>query len=89
MEITFDPAKRLVTLRERGLDFARTPEVFAAAVTTFRDERMDYREARSITVGMLDGRMVVGVWTERDHTRRMISMRKANDREQARYRERG
>ena len=89
MAIDFDPAKRLATLRERGLDFARSAEVFAAPLTTFRDERVDYGEPRSITVGILDGRMVVVVWTQRGHTRRIISMRKANDREQARYRERG
>ncbi len=41
-----------------------------------------------ITVGLLRGRMVVLVWTQRGAWRRIISMRKANDREQALYRPR-
>ncbi len=89
MDIDFDPAKRDVTLRRRGIDFARSAEVFAAALTTFRDERANYGELRQITIGYLDGRMVVVVWTQRGDTRRIISMRKANDREQARHRGRG
>ncbi len=40
---------------------------------------------RTQTYGRLDGRMVVVVWTDRGDDRRIISMRKANDREQARY----
>ena len=88
MEITFDAEKRNWTFRARGLDFARSPEVFTSAVTTFNDERFDYREQRRITVGYLDGRMIVIVWTERNGSRRIVSMRKANEREQARYRPR-
>ncbi|WP_148028425.1 BrnT family toxin, partial [Burkholderia pseudomallei] len=49
------------------------------------DTREDYVESRYITVGTLDGRMIVMVWTPRGEARRIISMRKANDREQARY----
>ncbi len=41
--------------------------------------------ATMITVGLLRGRMVVLVWTQRGAWRRIISMRKANDREQALY----
>jgi hypothetical protein len=36
----------------------------------------------------LTGRMVVLVWTPRGARRRLISLRKANDREQALYRHR-
>ena len=37
--ITFDPAKRAVTLAEHGLDFARPTEVFADRHLTARDLR--------------------------------------------------
>ena len=40
------------------------------------------------TVGHLDGRMVVVCWTPRGNTRHVISMRKTNDREKARYQRR-
>jgi uncharacterized DUF497 family protein len=85
MEIAFDSAKRDRTLAERGLDFARAVEGFAGHHFTAPDVRERYDEERFITVGLLDGRMVLLVWTPRGEARRVISMRKANEREQARY----
>ena len=85
MEIVFDPAKREWTLHERGLDFADAAEIFAGATYDEPDERLDYGETRIVTAGFLHGRMVVVVWTQRGNTRHIISMRKANDREKARY----
>jgi hypothetical protein len=85
MVVDFDPQKRNRTLAERGLDFARADEVFAGRHFTAEDVREDYSEPRRITVGKLDGRMVILVWTPRGEIRRIISMRKANEREQARY----
>lgn len=41
--------------------------------------------ARLNTLGLPEGRMVVMAWTPRGAVRRIISMRKANEREQARY----
>lgn len=86
MDITFDPAKRDITLRERGLDFAEAGEVFAGKTFRFQDTRADYGEVRMIAVGLLRGRMVVIVYTDRPTGRHIISMRKGNDREQKRYR---
>jgi uncharacterized DUF497 family protein len=88
MEITFDPAKRDKTLTERGLDFADATLVFEGPTLTFEDDRRDYGETRFITVGLLSGRMVIIAWTPANDGRRVISMRKANEREQARYRQR-
>ncbi|KLK91414.1 hypothetical protein AA309_20155 [Microvirga vignae] len=85
MKVDYDPPKRQVTLEERGLDMARAGEIFEGATLTVEDDRKDYGEPRYITVGYLDGRMVVTVWTPRGAVRRIISLRKANDREQALY----
>ena len=85
INLTCDDEKRHKSLVERGLDFARAGEVFDGSTKTVEDRRQDYREARFITVGYLDRRMVVLVWTPRGAARRIISMRKANDREQAIY----
>ena len=85
MQIEFNSQKREKTLAERGLDFARAAEVFAGLHFTGPDERTDYAEDRFITVGMLDARLVVLVWTPRGKVRRIISMRKANDREKTYY----
>jgi uncharacterized DUF497 family protein len=83
--IEFDPAKRNATLRGRGLDMARAGEIFLDRHLTAQDTRTDYGEIRNITIGFLDGRMVVAVWTPRGQAKRIISLRKANDREQVIY----
>ncbi len=85
MDLEWDEAKREETLRERGLDFADAEAVFSGPTVAFRDERREYGEDRTNTIGFLDGRMVVVVWTQRGGARRITSMRKANEREQARY----
>ncbi len=86
MQITYDPAKREKTLQERGLDFARANEIFAHQHFTKADLRHSYPEERWVTIGLLDQRMTVLVWTPRMFgERRIISMRKANEREQEKY----
>ncbi len=85
MKITFDPAKREATLLHRRLDMAQAGEVFAGRHITVQDIRFDYDEARYITVGHLQDRMVVLAWTERIGVTRIISMRKANGREQRKF----
>jgi uncharacterized DUF497 family protein len=85
MEITFDPAKREETLRKREVDFLDAGTVFAGLTYTFQDRRFLYPEDRFVTAGLLSGRMVIVIWTPTENGRRIISMRKANEREQARY----
>lgn len=82
MELTFDPAKRLRTLTERGLDFADAARLFAGLTLTRPDERFEYPEPRFQTYGLLDERLVTVVWSETENGRRIISMRKCNEREQ-------
>ena len=85
MRITYDITKRNKTLTERSLDFADADSVFAGHHFTAEDTQQDYGEVRLISIGLLKGRMVVLVWTPRGADRRIISMRKANEREQALY----
>lgn len=85
MRITFDPEKYAKTLEERCLDFHDAKKVFSGHHFTWTDQRKDYGETRFITVGKLQGRMVILVWRQDEGSRRIISMRKANDREQAKY----
>jgi nitrogen fixation protein NifB len=85
-EPVYDPAKRAATIAHRGLDFADAGAVFAGRHFTAPDGRQDYGEARYITAGYLAGRIVVIVWTPRDRTRRVISMRYAHAQEAERWR---
>ena len=85
MKISFDPVKRAETLAKRGLDMADAGLVFAEPTLTVVDDRKEYGEQRLVTVGRLRGRMVWVAWTPRGDGRRIISMRKANDREVTRF----
>ncbi len=82
-KITFDNSKRLLALTERKVDFGDATAVFAGRTLTVKDDRHDYGEDRFQTIGFLAGLMVV--WTPRGGARHVISMRKCNDREKARY----
>ena len=85
MNIEFDEAKRARTLQERGLDFADAVQVFATSDMTLLDQRADYGETRYLSVGWLNGRVVVLAWTPRGEARRIISMRYANERERTKF----
>jgi uncharacterized DUF497 family protein len=66
------------------LDFEDAKAVFAGVTLEVEDTRKDYGEVRMICYGRLAGRMVVVGYTPRGAERHVFSMRKANDREQAR-----
>ena len=85
MEIGFDQAKRDATLRERGVDFADAALLFEYPSFTASDDRFDYPEPRFITFGMLRDRLAMIAWTPMPDGIRVISMRKCNEREQARF----
>nr|WP_297461822.1 BrnT family toxin [uncultured Halomonas sp.] len=84
MQLEYDAQKAANTLNEPGIDFSRAADVFAGDTLDRIDSRHDYGEERIITAGRLDGRIVLIVWTPRGSVRRIISMRKANEREIAR-----
>ena len=85
MRIEFDEAKPAATIEARGLDRAEASEVLRGATLTVEDDRNDYGEDRYITVGHLGDTMVVLVWTPRSDAYRIISMRRANERERRLY----
>lgn len=85
VQIKYDLDKRACTLTEGGLDFEHAWEVFAGPTRIAPDTRMDHGEPRTITFGMLQGRMVCLVWTPRGAAPCIISMRYANEREIARH----
>ena len=88
MEFEWDAAKNQANREKHGLDFGDARLVFAGPILTFEDLRRPYNEPRYLTVGRLAGRMVVIAHALRGDTTRIISMRKANARETARYQER-
>lgn len=85
MQLSWDEAKRQATLAGRGLDFASAGELFRDLHFTAEDLRKDYSERRYVSAGNIAGRLCIVVWTPRGDKRHIISMRKANDREQKKY----
>jgi uncharacterized DUF497 family protein len=70
---------------KHGLNFEDAELIFASKTITFQDDRENYGEERFITLGELKNRVVVVVHTQRDLVTRIISMRKANEREKKIY----
>jgi uncharacterized protein len=85
VKIEFDREKRERTLRMRGLDLAEAGRIFNDLRLTHEDVRADYGEDRFVTLGVLDGEVVVCVWTQRGEARRIISLRKARRNERNTY----
>ena len=86
MRYTYDPQKKAVNLKKHGLDFDNARGVIEnTQIVTFEDRRLDYGEARFITLGLLHGEVVTIATAETDKTIRIISMRKADKNEQKIY----
>ncbi|MDZ4877164.1 MAG: hypothetical protein CLLPBCKN_006599 [Chroococcidiopsis cubana SAG 39.79] len=85
MEYEWDEAKRLANLRKHGIDFLDIPDVFDGDTLTVEDDRYSYGEQRFITLGLLQGRVIAVVHTERQDCTRIISARKATKYERRIY----
>ena len=81
MEITYDPAKSASNIRERGLSFERAAEFGWDDAIVDEDTRKPYPERRFVAVGYLDARLHVLCFAETPAGIRVISFRKANQRE--------
>jgi uncharacterized protein len=82
----WDEAKCENNLDKHGVDFRRAVQVFRGPVVEQPDQRRSYGETRIRCVGEIDGRAYVVIYTWRGPNRRIISARKANEREIRAYR---
>lgn len=85
MEFEWSEAKRLAVLNARQIDFVRGRDLFDGRPLYIAASPRG-EEARWIGVGELNGRLVAVVWTLRGDTVRIITMRRARDAEERRYR---
>lgn len=88
--IEYDAMKDAENQRLRGLPFAAAEFLFDGPFIEEEDLRGGYDESRFIATGpiaLFADRLFVVVYTWRDGVRRIISFRKANDREIRRYRQ--
>jgi uncharacterized protein len=88
MHVEFDLGKDAVNLKRPGVSLAFGAQVLADAHRLdLLDVRFDYAEERFICYGSVEARIWVCVFTLRGEIRRIIGVRKANDRETRRYHE--
>lgn len=85
MDYEWDENKNQLNIKKHTLNFEDSKEVLQNAHLLIEDIRYNYGESRYIAVGYLRKRLVIIVYTKRKDVYRIISMRKANEREQANY----
>lgn len=88
MRFEWDEAKNKANLKKHDLSFEDVGLVFSGPILTVEDERRDYGEQRFSALGTLARRVVYIAYTVRGESIRIISIRKANEREKRIYQER-
>jgi uncharacterized DUF497 family protein len=81
----FDPDKDVVNQAKHGVSLALAEVLFARPRVSTSDDRFDYGETRQVAFGLVNGRFFACVYVDRAGERRIISLRKANQREVKRY----
>lgn len=81
----FDPAKQALNVERHRVWFHEAQDFDWETARLTIDARRDYGEARWTATGLIGQRLHVMVFTLRDTTVRLISLRKANTREIQRY----
>ncbi len=90
MAFELDPDKAMINFAKHGLNLALGVEVFDQAFIEEEDDRINYGETRFLAIGpvaSLGDRICAVVYTWRGNERRLISFRKANDKEIGKYRQ--
>lgn len=85
MKLDFDPAKNERNIRERGLSFWLVDSFAWETAETHEDTRFVYSEPRFVSSGLIGDRVFVVCFTPIPDGIRVISFRKANAREVAKY----
>ena len=83
--MSFDPAKRAINLQRHQVDLADCESVLDEPMLTREDASENYGEQRLVSLALLNGKVVVLVWTDRDDGTRLISCREAEKYEKQAY----
>lgn len=85
MKITYDTNKDRLNLQKHGLSLSESSNIEWDTLYAYSDTRTDYGETRYVGYAILRERLYCVVFTDRGDTRRIISLRKANNREVKSY----
>lgn len=87
MRCTFDATKDQTNQAKHGVSLALAKNFEWDSAVVWSDERRDYGELRQCALGYIADRLVNVVFVDRGDNRRIISLRKANKREERIYAE--
>jgi uncharacterized protein len=87
VSIEFDPAKNEANIAKHGIDMASAEQFEFDTALVNVDTRHSYGEVRHFAIGYIGERLHVLVFARRGSKVRVISLRKANRREERAYRE--
>ncbi len=85
MRYVYDLAKDRANRAKHGVSLALAEVLFAGPHVSMADDRFEYGEVREVAFGLINDRLFVCVYADREAERRVISLRKANRREVKRY----
>ncbi|MEB3120460.1 MAG: BrnT family toxin [Snowella sp.] len=86
MKFEWDENKNQQNRQKHGISFEEAKEIFLGIVFTSVDQRFDYDEIREVSIGTIQGFVIVTVaHTERNGKTRLISARKATPKERRQY----
>lgn len=86
MDFEWDDEKNLANLRKHRISFEEAALIFLGPVLTRIDNRKNYGEVREISIGQIEGQVVVVVvHTDRGALVRIISARLAGRAEREKY----
>jgi uncharacterized protein len=90
MLVEFNAAKNAANLCRHGIGLVRFLDLETDTAVSEEDRRADYGERRFRVLGFIDGRLHTAAITHRGEKIRVISLRRANRREEKSYaKERG
>lgn len=85
MDISYDPNKDAQNMTKHGVSLADAAKLDWDRLQATPDDRFPYNEQRFIGYAPIGARLYCVVFTYRDGSVRVISLRKANKRERQRY----
>jgi uncharacterized DUF497 family protein len=85
MQINFDEAKNKSNMQKHGVPLSEAKLLEWDLLISAHDARRDYGEVREVGFAPMGERLYCVVFTVRDDTYHIISLRKANNREKAIY----
>ncbi|MGB5594830.1 MAG: BrnT family toxin [Crocosphaera sp.] len=86
MKFEWDEKKNRQNQQKHGISFEEAKEIFSRIVFTAIDERFFHNEIREISIGTIQGVVIITVaHTERNSKIRLISARKATPKERRQF----